>query len=508
MPTDLIALVPLFPLLAALSIALLAFPVRPRRDRTERLTVRGSLIAVTLSLVLLMALGVGALSFGPLKPVNFGTWFEAGEVEIRLSFLIDGLSLTAALVVAAIGWLTLFFSDKYMHREPSFHRFFAIMNMFIAAMLLIVLAGNAVLMFIGWELAGLASYLLIGYAYDRATATRNAVRAFVTNRIGDAGFLLGLAIVYRYLGDTEWATLATGAGAIGNLAVGVVVFGFVVAALAKSAQLPFSPWIARALEGPTPSSAIFYGALLIHAGVYLCLRLEPLLTHAPVIMGLLAVLGLLTALYGWFVGLVQNDVKSALIFGTLTQVGLMFLWIGLGAFELAAWHMGLHAVFRTYQFLAAPSYLQHTGTPARPVPRWLGRRQALYTAALERLWVEAFTDATVARPAQALAAELRDFDNQVVSRLAGTPAEQHTPEDETSASAAQDFVRGHGLAGAMLEWIAPRLYRVEQRLLLTGGAGVQRSFRTLGGYLDAVERLLERPRYLILIIVIALAAAL
>ncbi|MDH3513359.1 MAG: proton-conducting transporter membrane subunit [Gammaproteobacteria bacterium] len=508
MPTDLIALVPLLPLFAAVMIALFATPGRRRGDYAERVTARSALAAVTLSLALLAMLGVGALLHQPFEPVNFGTWFAAGDIEIRLSFVLDGLGLTAALVVAVIGWLTLLFSARYMHREAGFHRFFAVMCLFIAAMLFIVLAGNAVLMFIGWELAGLASYLLIGYAHERATATRNAVRAFVTNRIGDAGFLLGLAIAYRYLGNTEWATVATGAGTIGNLAVGVVVFGFVVAALAKSAQLPFSPWIARALEGPTPSSAIFYGALMIHAGVYLCLRLEPLLAHSPVIMGLLATIGLLTALYGWFVGLVQCDVKSALIFGTLAQVGLMFLWIGLGAFDLAAWHLGLHAVFRAYQFLAAPSYLHHTGTRARPVPHWLGRSEALYTAALERLWVEAFTDATVARPAQALAAELRSFDEQVVSRLAGTPAELHAPEDETAPQGAREIVRGHGLAGALLEWIAPRLYRVEQRLLLTGGAGVQRVFRTLGGYLEVVERLLERPRYLMLIILIALAAAL
>ncbi|MDH5485984.1 MAG: proton-conducting transporter membrane subunit [Gammaproteobacteria bacterium] len=508
MLTDLIALVPLFPLLAALLIALYALPGRPRGDAAERLTARGALFAVTLAFALLAALIVSALIFGPLKPVNFGTWFAAGAIEIRLSFVLDGLSLTAALGVAVIGWLTLFFSAQYMHREPGFHRFFAVLCLFLAAMLFIVLAGNAVLMFIGWELSGLASFLLIGYAHERATATRNAVRAFVTNRIGDAGFLLGLAIAYRYLGNTEWITIAAGAGAISHLAVGVVVFGFVVAAMAKSAQLPFTPWIARALEGPTPSSAIFYGSLMIHAGVYLCLRLEPLLAHAPVIMGLLAAIGLLTALYGWFVGLTQSDVKSALIFGTITQVGLMFLWIGLGAFDLAAWHLGLHAMFRAYQFLAAPSYMHHTGTPARPVPRWLGRRQALYTAALERLWVEAFTDATVTRPAQVLAAEMRSFDDQVVSRLAGTPAEQHAPEDEAASKGVQDDVRGHGLAGAILEWIAPRLHRVEQRLLLTGGAGVQRTFRALGGYLEVVERLLERPRYLILIIVIALAAAL
>lgn len=508
MPTDVVALVPLLPLFAAVLIALFALPGRRHGEYAESMTARAALVAITLSLMLLAALSIGALLGAPLKPVNFGKWFAAGEIEIRLSFVLDGLSLAAALVVAVIGWLTLLYSKKYMHREAGFHRFFAVMCLFIAAMLFIVLAGNAVLMFIGWELAGIASFLLIGYAHERATATRNAVRAFVTNRIGDAGFLLGLAIAYRYLGDTEWSTLATGASAIGHLAVGVVVFGFVIAALAKSAQLPFSPWIARALEGPTPSSAIFYGSLMVHAGVYLCLRLEPLLSHAPVIMGLLAMIGLLTALYGWFVGLVQSDVKSALIFGTLTQVGLMFLWIGLGFFDLAAWHLLLHAIFRAWQFLAAPSYMHHTGTRARPVPRWLGRHQALYTAALERLWVELFTDASVSRPAQALAAELRSFDDQVVSRLAGTPAEQHAPEDKVQQKVALDFVRGHGIAGALLEWIALRLYRVEQRLLLTGGASLQRTFRVLGDYLEVVERLLERPRYLILIIVIALAATL
>jgi NADH:ubiquinone oxidoreductase subunit 5 (subunit L)/multisubunit Na+/H+ antiporter MnhA subunit len=159
-----------------------------------------------------------------------------------------------------------------------------------------------------------------------------------------------------WLGGAEW-TMLNNTGDLENLQIDLIVGCFLLAALAKSAQLPFSGWITRALEGPTPSSAIFYGSLMVHGGVYLLLRLEPLLSQAPPMMTLIAVLGLLTALYGWISGFVQTDIKTSLMLSTVSQAGLMLLWIGLGWFELAAWHLVLHAIWRAYQFLNAPSMM-------------------------------------------------------------------------------------------------------------------------------------------------------
>jgi hypothetical protein len=367
-------------------------------------------------------------------------------------------------------------------------------------MLLIVLAGNAVLTFVGWELAGVSSYLLIGYAYDRPVATGNALWAFITNRIGDAGFILGISLASWWVGSVEWSSLAAWAqgGDFDKISARLILFGFLIAAVAKSAQLPFASWIARALEGPTPSSAIFYGAIMVHAGVYLVLRLEPVLLQVPDVMAYLAVVGLLTALYGWLAGLVQTDVKSALLFATTTQVGLMFLACGLGWFEVAAWHMGLHAAWRAYQFLLAPSYMHLVSEKARPAPSWLAGRQWLYTAALQRFWIEHLAAGALIRPAQSVGRDMRDFDDNVLSHLVGMPERRRAGEE----AVADDVIRGHGLAGTFLEWTAERLHRFESHLVMQQGGGpLTRALRRIGDYLLVFEALLERPRYLILAIV-------
>jgi hypothetical protein len=384
-----------------------------------------------------------------------------------------------------------------MHREAGFHRFFIGMNLFAAGMLLIVLAGNAALAFVGWELAGVSSWMLIGYAFERDTATANAQRAFLTNRVGDAGFLLGIGLAYLWLGSAEWPALA--ASRLDTLLAGLLALGFMIAALAKSAQVPFAPWIARALEGPTPSSAIFYGALMVHAGVYLLLRLEPLLLHAPAILALLTGLGLLTVVYGWLSGLVQSDVKSALMFATTTQVGLMFMEIGLGLFDLAAWHLGLHALWRAWQFLAAPAYMHLVeARPAPPAPAWLAGRLRIYQTALQRFWLEPLGDWLLVRPTQAIGRDIRAIDENVISRLVGLPAETRTAALEESGD---EVVRGHGVAGAVLEWVAERLDRFESRLILQEGGGhLLRWQKAVGATFQAVESLLEQPRYLLLLV--------
>jgi hypothetical protein len=394
-----------------------------------------------------------------------------------------------------IGWIVLRFSASYLHREMGFRRFFAVMSFFLSGMLLIVLSGNLVLTFVGWEMVGLSSWLLIGYAWERPQASGNALFVFLTQRIGDSAFLLGVGLAIWLTHSAEWSALAGGV-ALPTGAARLLALGFVVAALVKSAQLPFSPWIARALEGPTPSSAIFYGSLMLHAGVYLVLRLEPLLVQIPDVLALITVIGLATALYAHLCALVQSDVKSALVFASLTQVGLMFFACGLGLFELAAWHLCLHAAWRAYQFLLAPAYLQLVRQPTRPVPRWLAVHHRLYTAVVHGFWIESLAHNLLTRPTLALGSDMRALDERVIDPLIGVPrADQHGAQND-----AHDAIRAHGIAERILLDLADHLQRLETRLLLSGDGALQQALRRAGTYMETLEVLLEQPRYLMLMV--------
>ncbi|MDP2828013.1 MAG: proton-conducting transporter membrane subunit [Sulfuricellaceae bacterium] len=510
-PWELVWLAPLLPLLAAAGIALRMLLGHDKGDLAEPLTARLAVLAAFLSLLVLLRIDLAVLQSGLPGQVRTADWLSSGSMSIAVSFTLDALSLAFATLVALISTLTLMFSRSYLHREIGFHRFFMAMSLFVSGMLLIVLAGNVVLAFVGWELAGVSSWMLIGYAYQRPTATGNALRAILSNRVGDAGFMLGISLALIWLGSVEWSAILQ-TQHMGTLSSGLLALGFVVAALAKSGQIPFSPWIARALEGPTPSSAIFYGALMVHAGVYLLIRLEPLLRHAPALMSLIAIIGLLTALYGYFSGLTQTDVKSALMFATTTQVGLMFFACGMGWFTLAAWHMGLHASWRAWQFLASPAYMHLIGNSTRPAPAWLRNKTRFYTAALQRFWLENLGDALLVRPTQQLARDVRNLDDNIVSRLVGMPKSAVVPafirasgEDMNRDQTA----RGSGLAGSFLQWVAQKLHDFESRLLFQGNDGhLSRILAQVGEYLLAVEGLLTQPRYMLMLVMATLVVIL
>jgi len=507
--SDLAWLVPLLPMLAAIWIGLGSLAGWNRGERGERQTARAAVWATLLSLLLLLVLDIQALLTTPQGQVVAGQWLASGSYRVQISFSLDALGLSMATLVALLCLLSTRFSVNYMHREAGFQRFFMVMSLFTGAMLLIVMAGNAVLTFVGWELAGVSSYLLIGYAFDRAAATINANRAFVTNRIGDAGFLLGIALSFGWLGGVEWPQIKGGIGGLETLTAGLVGLGFLLAALAKSAQVPFSPWISRALEGPTPSSAVFYGAVMVHAGVYLVIRLESLFTQVPLLMVAMGLLGLLTALYGWLCGLVQADVKSSLMFSTTAQVGLMFLECGLGWFDLAAWHLALHAVWRAYQFLHAPALLHLARRPARPAPAWLRRQPKLYAAAMHRFWLDPMADWLLLRSTRALAQDLQDFDHRVVNRIVGLPDQadavvslaQWEAQQQGRAAVNGGVGRGRGMIGRSMQRLAAVLNWFEEHLVLRGGGeGLKRAIELIGGYLVQMEQLLSQPRYLLLMV--------
>lgn len=511
--TTLIAiLIPALPFLAAFWIAAGIATGRNRGESGEPDTARASLWSIFTALLALLFLD-GLAIFGSVQgEIVIGNWFQSSNFQVQISLLFDRLSLTVATLVAFISFLVTRFSIHYLHREQGFQRFMLILSLFNAAMLLIVLAGSATLTFVGWELAGVSSFLLIGYARERRIATGNANRAFLTNRIGDAGFILGIAYAFIIIGTTRWQGIfsAIENNQFNTLSLGIILLGFIMAALAKSAQFPFSDWISRALEGPTPSSAVFYGAVMIHAGIYLLLRLEPLLVQVPVLLIMLAGIGAITAVYAYLSGLAQSDIKSILIFSTLSQTGLMLIWIGFGWFQLALIHLIAHALWRCYQFLSAPSWLQMVTRHTRPVPDWLASNTRLHTAALQRFWLDGFANWLLVNPTKSLAHEAQLFDELVLLRIMGRPTQtgllstlSHWESSQRSGYTRPSSVgKGSGILGKITESVASSLQWFEEHLVLRNDSdNLNRLLRTLGRYLEIIDHLLEQPRYLLLLIV-------
>jgi NADH:ubiquinone oxidoreductase subunit 5 (subunit L)/multisubunit Na+/H+ antiporter MnhA subunit len=506
-----VAFIPILPLLAALAISL-GFIFNWNRDEAgEKVTANITIGTALISFVLTLFLVINALINGEQGKIVLGDWLSSGEFSVKVSFFLDHLSLTMATLIGFIILIIQQFSINYLHREAGFQRFFILLSIFHSAMLLIVLSGNAVLTFIGWELAGVSSYLLIAYSWHRETATRNAGRAFVTNRIGDAGFLLAIIFSFYWLGTVEWDEMlgAMEARQESPIFIGIIVAGFMLAAFAKSAQFPFSAWITRALEGPTPSSAVFYGSIMVHAGVYLLLRLEPLWVKEPFLMIGIIIIGSITIAYGYIVGLVQTDVKSSFIFSTLVQVGLMMVWIGFGLSTIALVHLVIHAIWRAYQFLHAPSFMQMVQRPARPVPEWLRKKHWLYTAALQRFWLDDMADWLLTRPTQALAHEAQAFDEQVIDRMTGMPSQSNMLSTLAHWEAHQhgrfqlqsEIGIGYGLFGKIMQTIASTLHWFEDNLVLKGsGEGLMNGLDYIGRYIEKVDTLLSKPRYLLVLI--------
>ena len=511
MPNWSIALIPLLPLIAALWISIGFIFAWNRGEKGEKETARISLFAISLSFLLVLGLDIAALMGELPKEVRLGTWLSSGKIQIHISFLLDTLSLTMATLVGFITLIVTKFSISYLHREAGFQRFFMMLSVFNAAMLLIVLAGNAALTFIAWEFAGVSSFLLIAYSWHRDVATSNALRVFVANRIGDAGFILGIAFSFFWLGTVEWSEMPTVIEKenIPNILVGLIILGFMIAAFAKSAQFPFSAWITRALEGPTPSSAVFYGSLMVHAGVYLLLRLEPLLSENTVLLIIIMLTGIITATYGYIVGLVQTDVKSSFMFSTLAQVGLMLIWIGNEWFTFTLIHLVLHAIWRAYQFLHAPSFMQQVQRPARPVPQWLNRKTWLYTAALQRFWLDSIADWLLTKPTRALAHEAQIFDEQVVDRLTGIQSHSNMlstlshweSQQQGKLILKNEVGLGNGLFGTLIQKSASAMHWFEEKLVLKGsGESLLKFTNYLGKHLENIDKLLMQPRYLIVLI--------
>ena len=324
----LVVLVPLMPLFAALLIGIAHFSGFIEGEDGEGFTSFAAVWSISMSCLLTLTLLGADLLHQNSGAFAAGSWLSSDNFIIEPQFISAGFNLRLAVVFSVVLTVIAKFSVNYLHREAGFHRFFAILSLFSAAVFLIILSDNAVLTFMGWEIAGLCSYLLIAYRYEREIAAENATQVFCINRIGDAAFILGIGLSYVWLENISWSGLNAAIGELSKGEAAAISVCFVIAALVKSAQLPFSPWLTKAMEGPTPSSAVFYGAVMIHAGVFLMIQLQPLLDSVPLAKAILIFSGAATFLYSYLAGLTQTDVKSSQVFAILAQLSLMFLACG------------------------------------------------------------------------------------------------------------------------------------------------------------------------------------
>src|SRR5712692_906764 len=298
---------------------------------------------------------------------QYFTWITAGTFRAGFDLQIDQLTVVMLMVVTGVGWLIHIYSMGYMAHEGGYYRFFSFLNLFMFFMLILVLAANYVLLFVGWEGVGLSSYLLIGFYFLKKSAADAGKKAFIVNRIGDFGFMLGMFLLFKTFGTLDFVQLfakadpwpADAMGQLGTFTIACLLL--FMGACGKSAQLPLYVWLPDAMEGPTPVSALIHAATMVTAGVYVVARSHILFAHAPTAMLVVAIVGCATAFFAATIGLVQTDIKKVLAYSTVSQLGYMFLACGVGAFSAGIFHLMTHAFFKALLFLAAGSVIHAMG---------------------------------------------------------------------------------------------------------------------------------------------------
>ncbi len=353
--------------------------------RNER--VAGIIGSSTVGLAFLVAAATFVQMLG--SPVDERThvvtllpWIHAGTFTVSLAYQVDQLSILMMLIVTGVGFLIHVYSIGYMHGDPGFRRFFAYLNLFIFAMLNLVMADNFLLLFLGWEGVGLCSYLLIGFWYDRkfekGTTGDAAKKAFIVNRIGDFGFLIGMFLIFKTFGSLDFASVFPHASAlsVNSTVITVITLALFLGATGKSAQIPLFVWLPDAMAGPTPVSALIHAATMVTAGVYMVARCSVLFALAPLTMAVVGVIGAATALLAASIGLVQNDIKKVLAYSTISQLGYMFLALGVGAFSAGMFHVTTHAFFKALLFLGSGAVI-HAMHEEQNIQNMGGLRQSL-----------------------------------------------------------------------------------------------------------------------------------
>jgi NADH-quinone oxidoreductase subunit L len=357
-------LVPLAPLFGAM-IAGLFCRVIPRWV-AHSATIGGVAIAFLLSLIIFQDVQAGNTFNGPVY-----TWLTSGDYKFEVGFLIDSLTTTMMLVVTFVSLMVHIYTVGYMHEDPGYNRFFSYISLFTFSMLMLVMSNNFMQLFFGWEAVGLVSYLLIGFWYTRPTAIFANMKAFLVNRVGDFGFILGIGLVLAHFGSLDYATVFQKAPELSSVTVSLFAdrewatvslmtltcICLFIGAMGKSAQVPLHVWLPDSMEGPTPISALIHAATMVTAGIFMVARMSPLFELSTTALSFVMVIGAVTALFMGFLGIIQNDIKRVVAYSTLSQLGYMTVALGASAYSVAIFHLMTHAFFKALLFLAAGSVI-------------------------------------------------------------------------------------------------------------------------------------------------------
>src|SRR6059058_3486173 len=354
-------LVPLAPLVGAIVVGL--WGPKLGRAASHWICILGVAVSTVASAFILRDVLAGNSFNGDVY-----TWMTSGDLKFTIGFLIDPLTALMITVVSFVSLMVHIYTIGYMADDPGYTRFFAYISLFTFSMLMLVMANNFLQLFFGWEAVGLVSYLLIGFWYTRPTAIYASLKAFLANRVGDFGFVLGLGLIVAYFGSLDYATVFKGAPALAGATLAVaglsqwsvltaICIGLFVGAMGKSAQVPLHVWLPDSMEGPTPISALIHAATMVTAGIFMVARMSPLFEYSETALTFVLVIGAITALFMGLLGIVQNDIKRVIAYSTLSQLGYMTVALGASAYSVAVFHLMTHAFFKALLFLGAGSVI-------------------------------------------------------------------------------------------------------------------------------------------------------
>jgi len=358
---DLYLVVPLAPLAASVVVGL--FGAKLGRTVSHTLCIAGVALALAVSYYISRDVAAGHLFNGDIY-----TWLQSGDLKLAIGFLIDPLTTTMMLVVTFVSLMVHVYTIGYMADDPGYTRFFAYISLFTFSMLMLVMSNNFVQLFFGWEAVGLVSYLLIGFWYTRPTAIYANLKAFLANRVGDFGFVLGIGLILAYFGTLHYGPVFEKAPSLASTTIGllgatpwalmsVICICLFIGAMGKSAQVPLHVWLPDSMEGPTPISALIHAATMVTAGIFMVARMSPLFELSDTALSFVTVIGATTALFMAFLGIVQNDIKRVVAYSTLSQLGYMTVALGVSAYSAAIFHLMTHAFFKALLFLGAGSVI-------------------------------------------------------------------------------------------------------------------------------------------------------
>ncbi len=353
--------VPLAPLVGAVIAGLAGRAIG--RTGAHLVTILGVAIAFLASLVIFQDVQAGNTFNGPVY-----TWLTSGDLSLEIGFLIDRLTVLMMLVVTFVSLMVHVYTIGYMADDPGYQRFFSYISLFTFSMLMLVMSNNFLQLFFGWEAVGLVSYLLIGFWYTRESAIYANLKAFLVNRVGDFGFLLGIGLVLAYFGTLDYAQVFQQAPQLANHGItlweghtwplmAVICILLFIGAMGKSAQFPLHVWLPDSMEGPTPISALIHAATMVTAGIFMVARMSPLFELSDIALNFVMIIGAITALFMGFLGVIQNDIKRVVAYSTLSQLGYMTVALGASAYSVAIFHLMTHAFFKALLFLAAGSVI-------------------------------------------------------------------------------------------------------------------------------------------------------